>query len=135
MAAAGDVLPEFEDRLRALCLSLPDAYEEPAWVGVRWMVRKRTFAHTYGVESPDKTSPLRTLVQYRPVNVFTFRAPDDDVLGLLGSGLPFFCPGWGSNVVAMVLDDDTDWDEVAELITDSYRIQAPKKLARLIEDR
>jgi YjbR len=135
VAGAGDVLPEFEDRLRALCMSLPDAYEEPAWVGVRWMVRKRTFAHAYGVESPDEGSVLRTMVRRFPVGVVTFRAPDDDIAGLLGSGFPFFHPGWGSNVVAMVLDGHTDWSEVAELITDSYRVQAPKKLARLVEDR
>lgn len=29
-------------RLRAACLALPDAYEEQAWVGTRWMVRKKT---------------------------------------------------------------------------------------------
>lgn len=135
MGDAGDVRPEFEDRLRALCMSLPDVYEEPAWVGVRWMVRKQTFAHTYGVDKPDRTSPLNTLVRRFPVDVVTFRVPDDDVAGLLGCGLPFYSPGWGANVVAMILDDDTDWEEVAELLTDSYRERAPRKLARLIEDR
>jgi hypothetical protein len=29
----------------------------------------------------------------------------------------------------MVIDDDLDWDEVAELMTDSYCIQAPKRFA------
>ena len=33
----------------------------------------------------------------------------------------------------MILDDGTDWDEVAELLTDSYCIQAPAKLAGLVE--
>ncbi|HEY2812382.1 MAG TPA: MmcQ/YjbR family DNA-binding protein [Acidimicrobiales bacterium] len=32
----------------------------------------------------------------------------------------------------MIIDDNADWDEVAELITDSYCIQAPKKLAALV---
>src|SRR5687767_1364675 len=32
-------------RLRPICLALPDAYEEKAWAGTRWMVRKKTFAH------------------------------------------------------------------------------------------
>jgi hypothetical protein len=114
-------------------MALPDAYEEPAWVGVRWMVRKRTFTHTYAVDPTDQTSNVRVFVPKGPVNVVTFRAPDDDVAGLLGSGYPFYSPGWGSNVVAMVLDDDTDWEEVAELLTDSYRVQAPKKLSRLVE--
>jgi hypothetical protein len=29
----------------------------------------------------------------------------------------------------MVLDDEVDWAEVAELVTESYRIVAPKRLA------
>jgi hypothetical protein len=35
----------------------------------------------------------------------------------------------------MVLDDDTDWDEVAELVTDSYRFCAPQRLVRQLEAR
>jgi hypothetical protein len=41
---------DVERRLRELCLELPDAYEERAWVGTRWRVRNRTFAHVLGVE-------------------------------------------------------------------------------------
>jgi hypothetical protein len=33
----------------------------------------------------------------------------------------------------MVLDDATDWDEVAELVTESYCIMAPKKLVALVD--
>ena len=33
----------------------------------------------------------------------------------------------------MLLDDDTDWIELAELLTDSYCIQAPMKLAAQVE--
>jgi hypothetical protein len=31
--------------LRPIALALPEAYEERAWVGTRWRVRGRTFAH------------------------------------------------------------------------------------------
>jgi hypothetical protein len=31
--------------------------------------------------------------------------------------------------VGMVLDDDTDWAEVAELLIESYCLLAPKRLA------
>ncbi|MCW2798958.1 MAG: hypothetical protein JWQ70_430, partial [Aeromicrobium sp.] len=41
----GEVPPEILDRLRPICLGLPEAYEEPAWTGTRWRVRTRTFAH------------------------------------------------------------------------------------------
>ena len=32
----------------------------------------------------------------------------------------------------IVLDDETDWSELAELLTDSYCVQAPARLARLV---
>jgi hypothetical protein len=51
MAGSGDVPPLVEDRLRAVCLGLPGAYEELAWTGIRWRVRGRTFAHACTVEA------------------------------------------------------------------------------------
>ena len=47
-----DVPADVERRLRRLCLALPDAYEEHAWVGTRWRVRTRTFVHVLGVDDP-----------------------------------------------------------------------------------
>jgi hypothetical protein len=34
----------------------------------------------------------------------------------------------------MVIDDDTDWGEVSDLVTESYRVSAPRKLVRLLDD-
>ena len=48
----GDVPPENLDRLRPICLGLPETYEEPAWVGIRWRIRTRTFAHVLTLD-PD----------------------------------------------------------------------------------
>ncbi len=133
MVASGDVPPLIEDRLRAVCLGLSGAYEELAWIGVRWRVRGRTFAHACTVASDNPTSHARVFATDGPVCVVTFRAPADDVGGLIGSGFPFYWPGWGANVVGMVLDAQTDWSEVAELLIESYCVQAPKKLARLVD--
>ncbi len=61
--------------------------------------------------------------------------PDDlpgatrELEALAHAGPPFFRADWGANVVGMVLDDETDWVEVAELVTDSYLVQAPRRLA------
>lgn len=129
----GDVPPDTEDRLRSICGTLPDAYEERAWVGVRWRIRAKTFAHACAVEPGNPTSDaVRIFAPDRPLDVVSFRVPADDVAGLSAMGFPFYRPGWGANVVGLVLTADTDWDEVAELLTDSYRIQAPRKLARLV---
>ena len=48
-------------------------------------------------------------------------------------GHPYFKAGWGVNVVGIVLDDDTEWSELAELLTDSYCIHAPARLTSLIQ--
>lgn len=124
-------MPEYADvpddvlaALRRICLGLPDAYEEQAWAGRRWCVRKRTFVHALTVESPKHGGP---------VTVMSFRSSEPELGVLRNSGHPFFWPGWGTNVVGMVLEDGVDWNEVAELLTESYCIMAPKKLAALVE--
>lgn len=33
----------------------------------------------------------------------------------------------------VVLTDDTDWAEIRELVTESYRVLAPKKLTALLD--
>lgn len=109
-------------RLRAVCLALPDAYEERAWVGTRWMVRKRTFAHILGVEQAGAD----------PVVVLSFRSEGEELEVLRRAGHPFFVLGWGRNAMGAVLDDP-DWDEAAELVTESFCVMAPKKLTSLVE--
>jgi hypothetical protein len=43
MAHHTEVTPEIVERLRTVCLGLPNTYEEQAWVGTRWCIRKQTF--------------------------------------------------------------------------------------------
>lgn len=109
--------------MREVCLDLPDAYEERAWAGTRWMVRARTFAHVLGVEV-DGAEPLVVL---------SFRSAGDELEVLRNAGHPFFVLGWGRDAMGMVLDDDTDWDEVAELVTESFCVMAPKKLVARVD--
>ncbi len=117
-----EVPEEFEKRLRELCLALPDAYEVRAWVGTRWMVRKRTFAHVLGIETDGVASV-----------VLTFRSSGEELEVLRHAGPPFMVLGWGRDAMGMVLDADTDWHEVRELVTESYCVHAPMKLVALVE--
>ncbi len=117
-----DVPDHVEIRLREYCLALPDAYEERAWVGTRWMVRTKTFAHVLGVEAD--TGPLVVL---------SFRSEGDELEVLRSAGHPFFVLGWGRDAIGMVLDATTDWDEVRELVTESFCVLAPKKLIALVD--
>jgi predicted DNA-binding protein (MmcQ/YjbR family) len=119
-----DVPDDVVARLRPICAELPDAYEEPAWVGTRWRVRKRTFAHVLSIQDSPATPPVVAL---------TFRSSGPELEMLTNAGHPYFYAGWGRDVVGMVLDDHTDWTEVAELLTESYCVMAPKKLAALVD--
>ena len=118
-----DVPDEVERRVRALCLALPDAYEEPAWVGTRWKVRTKTFAQVLGV----------VLGGEDPSVVLAFRSAGEELEVLRHTGPPFIVLGWGRDAMGLALDEDTDWDEVAELVTESYCVMAPKKLAALVD--
>ncbi len=67
-----------------------------------------------------------------PINVVTFRSSGAELAALGHAGHPFFLPGWFPNIVGMVIDAGVDWDEVAELLTESYCVLAPKKLVELV---
>jgi hypothetical protein len=129
MSEPGDVAPEILARLRPICLGLPETYEEPAWVGIRWRIRKRTFAHVLTLDPEHQVVYARATRTDEPMCVLTFRAAGDELHALVSGGPPFFKGSWGHDVVVMVLGDKVDWDEVAELLTESYRILAPKRLA------
>jgi YjbR protein len=133
MSSPGDVPPAILDRLRSICAVLSEVYEEPAWIGVRWRIRTRTFAHVYSPD-PDRYPVYAPYVTdgEGPI-VMTFRAPVEDLRALTGNGFPYFKADWGHNVVGAVLGEHTDWAELAELIADSYCEMAPKFLvARVV---
>jgi len=132
MSGPGDVPPEILHRLRPICRGLPETYEEPAWIGVRWRIRQRTIAHVYAPDPERRLDYPRHLIAGEALTLMTFRVPADDLLGLIGGGFPFFGAGWGRNVAGAVLGDHTDWTEIAELLTDSYREMAPKFLVNRV---
>jgi hypothetical protein len=128
-----DVPPEVLRRVRPICLGLPDAYEEEAWTGVRWRVRQRTFAHLLTVEGGTDSAHTRAAQADGPTTLVTFRSSGPELEMLRAAGHPYFHAGWGRDVVGMVLEPDTDWTEVAELLTESYCVLAPKKLVALVD--
>jgi hypothetical protein len=121
------------DRVRAVCLGLPEVAEEQAWVGTRWTVRKQNFAHVVRIESGWPPAYARAANSDGPLTVLTFRAAGSELAALSASGPPFFKPVWFADIVGMVLDAATDWGEVAELLTESYCLLAPAKLVELVD--
>ncbi|WP_112237494.1 MmcQ/YjbR family DNA-binding protein [Kribbella monticola] len=135
MAETRDAPVGIVERLGEICEGFPDAYEEDAWVGTRWRIRKRTFAHVLTIVSGVPASYAEAVGDDGPVTVMTFRAAGPELAALTTVGHPFFKAQWGHDVVGIVLDEDeTDWDEVAELLAESYCIMAPKGLARRLRE-
>ena len=115
--------PAAVDKLRAICLALPDTTEKLAWSEPTWRVRGKLFAqldnHHHGADHlafwcPAPPGVQQEMVEQEPSRFF--RPPYVGVRGWLG----------------VRIDDEPDWDEVARIIEDAYRMVAPKKLvARL----
>jgi len=128
-----EVPAEVVGKLRSVCLGLPEAYEEQAWVGTRWMIRKKNFAHVLMVDSGWPPAYARAIGSGGPACVLTFRSSGDELDVLRYARHPFFKPVWFRDILGMVLDADVDWNEVTELVTESYCVLAPKKLVQLVE--
>ena len=122
-------------RLRAVCLELPESSEQDAWVGTRWRVRGRTFAHVLSIRDGWPPAYARAAATDGPVTVLMFRSSGPELEVLRRSGPPFFAPPWRRDEVGMVLEVGVDvvWDEVAELVVESYCAQAPASLARSVD--
>lgn len=108
------------DRLRAICLALPEAAEKEAWGDPTFRVRDKIFAM-------EKRGDGRISLWCK--------APPGSQMVLVGADPErFFVPpyvgakGW----VGVRLDNEPDWGEVAALVRRSYRLIAPKRLAALI---
>jgi hypothetical protein len=110
-----------EERLRDICVAFPEVHEGPAWNGRAWLIRRNHFCQVFTIDDGET---------HKGIMIFRSEPPALDVL--VNTGHPFFKPRWGKRAAGMVFDDDLNWDEVAELITDSYCIQAPKRFAALI---
>jgi predicted DNA-binding protein (MmcQ/YjbR family) len=110
-------------RIRDICLALPEADERPfgGHTAPAFRVRNKIFVMT----SEDGTS-------------MTMKAPRGAQQVLVASEpARFFVPkyvgpkGWVG--VRLDLRVPPDWDEMAELITESYCLTAPKRLAALVD--
>ncbi len=104
-------------RVRKLCLALPEAREKITWETPTFRVREKMFAlcgagsgHlAVTVKAPRGAQEV--LVAYDPERYF--------VPAYVGKA------GW----IGVALDGRVDWDQVAALLEQSWRLVAPKKLA------
>jgi hypothetical protein len=109
--------------IRDMCLALPETTEKAESWARNFEVRRRSFCLFLSPDSPfDNTVPVLVL-----------RSTDDDREMYLAMGRPFFEIPKNNKRVGLTLNDRTDWDEVRELVTDSYCMIAPKKLIALLD--
>jgi hypothetical protein len=111
------------ERVRVLCARLPETTVRTDRWAHSFEIRKKPFCVLAAPEDPSG----------RPIPMLVFRADPDERVALLATGHPFFASRSGRDKVGLLLSDETDWDEVGELVTESYRILAPKKLAALLD--
>ena len=108
-----------------ICLALPEATRRLSGSHAAFLVRKKTFAYYLSDHHGDGIVAVTCKV-----------APGDNSLLVAAQLGRFYLPayigpkGW----VALRLDiGDIDWEEVTELVSDSYRRIAPKRLAALVK--
>ena len=111
-------------RLRKICLALPEVEEEAAWVGTRWCIRKKNFAHVLMISGGQPAAYAKVAGTDGPACVLTFRSPLPELDVYAFSAPPLFKPGWWPNIVGLQLGDAVDWREVADWLFDSYRLLA-----------
>jgi hypothetical protein len=83
----------------------------------------------FSIDPDDERVFARSAGVDQPTCGLTVRASAEEIDVLVSGGHPYFKPTWAPDVLGMVLDGDTDWHEVGELLTESNCRLAPKKLA------
>ena len=112
------------ERIRRICLSFPEATEGGGVGNPSWRVRDKIFAMRHdahagrwGIWCKAPPGAQQALVDEDPDRFF--RPPYVGVHGWIG----------------IALEADQDWDLVADLIEDAYRMTAPKKLIAQLDSK
>ena len=130
MSAPVEVPEDIVERVRTLCLALPEVTVRIDYSLIRarstaqsFDIRRRSFCLLVAREDPAG----------KPVSLLVLRADPEERKALLSTGHPFFAPRAGRDRIGVLLTDDTDWEEIRELVIESYWILAPKKLTALLD--
>ena len=121
------------DRIRRLCLALPEvtvrvdesriSARSTAW---SFDIRRRSFCLLVAVKGKDGEPAPRLVLRVDP----------QDRAALASLGHPYFSPHAGHrhrDRIGVRLTGETDWAEIRELVTESYRLLAPKKLTAQLD--
>jgi hypothetical protein len=113
-------------RLRKLCLAFPEAHEVEAWGEPTFRVKNKLFA--MHASSDTHHGDGREGVWIKSAHV------TQDMLVRADPKRYFVPPYVGkSGWVGAYIDRGVDWEIVADLLRDAYRLTAPKKLAAQLD--
>jgi hypothetical protein len=125
-----EVPEDIVERVGRMCLGLPEvtvrvdhSLTRERSTAQSFDIRQRSFCLLVAREGPTG----------KPVPLLVLRADPDEREALLSIGRPFFAPRAGRDRIGVLITDDTDWEEIRELVTESYRVLAPKKLSALLD--
>ena len=118
--------PTFDD-VRRICLALPEAEEVyvEAWGHPTFRVRNKMFA-SMGGEDGERSCTFKTEAEERE--------------SLDAAGEPWFVPayvgryGWRGCHLAHPAAKEVGVDELAELLTTSWRLTAPKRVVKAFDE-
>ena len=110
--------------VRSICLSLPEATERPSHGEPAWFVRNKKLFVSFADHHHDDRVAVWCASTLPVQQALAGSRPDQ-----------FFVPpyvghrGW----LGIRLDVPLDWEEVAELIEEAYRLVAPTRLVRELD--
>jgi hypothetical protein len=107
-----------ESDVRAIALALPETEERPSYGTPGFRVKDRLFA------------------RIREPGVLLLRCADEGEKDFLLRADPekfFTTPHYDGHPSVLVRLDAVDRDELAELLTDAWRVRAPKRLAQSLD--
>ena len=116
------------ERLRAICLALPEVTERLSHGAPTWFVRgQEDVRDPVGARAPSgTTSPTWSAPRRQACSRSWWRPSPSDSSGRPTSG----AAGW----LAVRLDVKVDWDEIAEICEEAYRVIAPRQRRTLLDD-
>lgn len=113
-------------RLRRICLDLPEAHEVEAWGEPTFRVKNKLFAMFASASNHHGAGRAA---------VWCKAPPGDQELMVRMAPDRFFVPPYvgPSGWVGIYLDAGTDWRELRELLAESWRMTAPRRLVTRLD--
>src|SRR5687767_4175502 len=114
------------DRIRKICLALPEAHEVEAWGEPTFRVRNKLFAMYAASGNHHGGGRPAVWIKSTHVNQDLLVHTDAD---------RFFAPPYvgPSGWIGVHLDHAPDWSTIGEILRDGYLLTAPKRVAALLD--